>query len=227
MAALTAAVRQNGQNARLANELATSSTAAASAGGAVVEQVVATMDAIEQAARRIVDIIDVIDGIAFQTNLLALNAAVEAARAGEQGRGFAVVATEVRQLAQRAAAAATEIKHLIDDATGRIGHGTALAHTAGRSMEDIVARIARVTAMLQDIAHASAGQETGMQAIDAIDAVTAQNAALVGQTTAAAETVHAEAGAMTATMQFFALTGAGQAAPPAGAAAPERRALAA
>ena len=175
---LTSAVRQNTDNARQANSLAVSASDVARKGGAVVAQVVGTMGSINESAKKIADIIGVIDGIAFQTNILALNAAVEAARAGEQGRGFAVVATEVRNLAQRSAAAAKEIKGLIEDSVDKVNTGSALVDQAGATMEEIVASIRRVTDIMGDIANASHEQSAGIeqvnQAISQMDQVTQQ-----------------------------------------------------
>ena len=191
MEELTATVKQNTDNARQANTLAQNASAIAVEGGAVVADVVHTMDAINESARKIVDIISVIDGIAFQTNILALNAAVEAARAGEQGRGFAVVASEVRVLAQRSAAAAKEIKKLIDDSVGKVDAGTQLVGQAGATMEKIVAAVQSVTAIMGEISTANNEQEAGIEqinhAIAEMDTVTQQNAALVEEAAAAAE----------------------------------------
>ena len=165
--ALTTAVKQNGENAVLANELAKSASNVAVRGGSVVAQVVTTMDAINASSRQIVDIISVIDGIAFQTNILALNAAVEAARAGEQGRGFAVVAAEVRTLAQRSASAAKEIKELIGSSVERVSAGTALVQTAGSTMVEIVDSVKRVTDVIGEISAASVGQADSIVHINA------------------------------------------------------------
>ena len=191
MEELTATVKQNTENARQANTLARSASDIAVKGGVVVSDVVRTMGEINDSARKIVDIISVIDGIAFQTNILALNAAVEAARAGEQGRGFAVVASEVRTLAQRSASAAKEIKLLIDESVGKVGAGTELVGQAGATMEQIVAAVKSVTDIMGEISTASHEQEAGIEqinhAITEMDAVTQQNAALVEQAAAAAE----------------------------------------
>ncbi|MDP3672593.1 MAG: methyl-accepting chemotaxis protein [Telluria sp.] len=190
MEQLTSTVKQNGDNARQANQLAVSASDVAVKGGAVVAQVVATMGSINESAKKIVDIIGVIDGIAFQTNILALNAAVEAARAGEQGRGFAVVASEVRNLAQRSASAAREIKSLIGDSVEKVDAGSALVNQAGITMDEIVASVRRVTDIMGEIAAASGEQEAGIgqihQAISEMDDVTQQNAALVEEAAAAA-----------------------------------------
>ncbi|MFC6522479.1 methyl-accepting chemotaxis protein [Undibacterium arcticum] len=193
MEQLTNTVRQNADHARQANQLAISASTVAIKGGQVVSQVVDTMGSIKASARKIVDIIGVIDGIAFQTNILALNAAVEAARAGEQGRGFAVVATEVRNLAQRSAGAAKEIKALIADSVEQVGIGSKLVDDAGQTMEEIVNSVTRVTDIMSDISAASQEQSVGIeevnQAIRQMDEMTQQNAALVDQAAAAAESM--------------------------------------
>jgi methyl-accepting chemotaxis protein len=190
-------VKHNSENARRANDLAISAAKIAGKGGDVVSQVVVTMEEINTSSRKIVDIISVIDGIAFQTNILALNAAVEAARAGDQGRGFAVVAAEVRNLAQRAAAAAGEIKSLIGDSVDKVEEGTKLVDNAGKTMVEIVNSIQGVTAMMASITKASEEQGTGIaqvnQAIGQMDDVTQQNAALVEQAAAAAESLEEQA----------------------------------
>ena len=207
MEELTSAVKNNTSSARQANELVLSASSVASKGGTVVHDVVKTMDEISAAANKIVDIIGVIDGIAFQTNILALNAAVEAARAGEQGRGFAVVATEVRNLAQRSAIAAREIKQLINESVNKIETGSVLAHAAGDTMAEIVASVERVTIIMAQIASASSEQETGIGeingAIAEMDSVTQQNAALVEEAAAAAESVHSEATDLMQLVGFF------------------------
>jgi len=218
---LTATVKQNAQNAKQANQLATGASAVAVKGGAVVGQVVETMSSINASSRRIVDIIGVIDGIAFQTNILALNAAVEAARAGEQGRGFAVVASEVRNLAQRSAAAAKEIKALIGDSVDKVGAGTKLVDEAGKTMDEIVTSVKRVTDIMSEITAASQEQSSGIeqvnQVITQMDAVTQQNAALVEQVAAAAKALEGQAQDLEAAVAIFKLgdAGAGAAAGPA------------
>ena len=208
---LTSAVRQNTDNARQANTLAVSASDVARKGGAVVAQVVGTMGSINESAKKIADIIGVIDGIAFQTNILALNAAVEAARAGEQGRGFAVVATEVRNLAQRSAAAAKEIKGLIEDSVDKVNTGSVLVDQAGATMEEIVASIRRVTDIMGDIANASHEQSAGIeqvnQAISQMDQVTQQNAALVEEAAAAASSLQDRAVELVDVVAVFRLRG--------------------
>ncbi|HJV75730.1 MAG TPA: methyl-accepting chemotaxis protein [Noviherbaspirillum sp.] len=197
MEELTSTVKQNADSAYQANQLAMSASEVAVKGGNVVSQVVHTMASINDSSKKIVDIIGVIDGIAFQTNILALNAAVEAARAGEQGRGFAVVATEVRQLAQRSAAAAKEIKTLIDDSVEKVGVGAKLVDEAGATMQEIVDSVRRVTDIMGEISVASKEQTDGIQqvnqAINQMDAVTQQNAALVEEAAAAAESLQEQA----------------------------------
>jgi methyl-accepting chemotaxis protein len=197
MEELTSTVRQSAENAREASRLAQSASSIATQGGRVVGDVVDTMASINEASRKIVDIIAVIDGIAFQTNILALNAAVEAARAGEQGRGFAVVATEVRNLAQRSAAAAKEIKVLIGDSVEKVDTGAKLVDRAGATMEEIVVSVQRVAAIIGEIMRATQEQSTGIveinEAIGQMDSVTQQNAALVEQAAAASDTMQAQA----------------------------------
>jgi methyl-accepting chemotaxis protein len=197
MEQLTSTVKQNADNARQANELAGNAQQVAVKGGEVVGEVVDTMSAIHQSSSKIADIIGVIDGIAFQTNILALNAAVEAARAGEQGRGFAVVATEVRNLAQRSAAAAKEIKGLISDSVEKVETGNKLVDQAGRTMEEVVTSIKRVAKIMADISDASREQSSGIEqvslAVSQMDEVTQQNAALVEEAAAAAESLEEQA----------------------------------
>ena len=211
MEQLTGTVKQNADNARQANELASNAQRVAEKGGLVVGQVVETMGAIHQASRRISDIISVIDGIAFQTNILALNAAVEAARAGEQGRGFAVVATEVRNLAQRSAAAAKEIKALISDSVDKVQTGGRLVDQAGQTMGDVVASIQRVARIMSDISTASHEQKVGIeqvgQAVSQMDEMTQQNAALVEEAAAAAETLETQARNLAESVAVFRLSG--------------------
>ncbi|MEX5746529.1 methyl-accepting chemotaxis protein [Massilia sp. X63] len=209
MEELTSTVQQNADNARQANGLATSASEVAGRGGAVVAQVVDTMASINDSSRKIVDIIGVIDGIAFQTNILALNAAVEAARAGEQGRGFAVVASEVRTLAQRSAAAAKEIKLLIDDSVGKVDAGARLVDQAGATMDEIVDSVRRVTDIMGAISSASQEQTSGIEqinmAISQMDQVTQQNASLVEEAAAAAESLQGQAGKLAELVSVFKL----------------------
>ncbi len=212
MEELTSTVRTNADNARQANGLAATAAAAAAKGGDVVQQVVGRMTSIDAASKKIVDIIGTIDGIAFQTNILALNAAVEAARAGEQGRGFAVVASEVRNLAQRSAAAAREIKELIGASVSEVAEGSRLVTEAGSTMDEIVASVRRVSDVIGEIAAASVEQSTGIEevngAIVQMDAVTQQNAALVEQSAAAAESMQQQAKALADVVSVF-RTGSG------------------
>ena len=210
MEELTSTVKQNAENARQANQLAAGASEVAVKGGNVVGQVVSTMSSINESSKKIVDIISVIDGIAFQTNILALNAAVEAARAGEQGRGFAVVATEVRTLAQRSAAAAKEIKELIGDSVEKVGAGTRLVDEAGITMQEIVASVKRVTDIMSEITAASQAQSAGIEqvnkSITQMDEVTQQNAALVEQAAAAAESMEEQAGNLAQAVSIFKLS---------------------
>jgi methyl-accepting chemotaxis protein len=212
MEELTSTVKQNAENAKQANQLAAGASAVAVKGGAVVGQVVTTMSSINESSKKIVDIISVIDGIAFQTNILALNAAVEAARAGEQGRGFAVVASEVRTLAQRSAAAAKEIKELISDSVNKVEDGSKLVDEAGKTMDEIVSSVKRVTDIMAEITAASQEQSAGIeqvnQAITQMDEVTQQNAALVEEAAAAAESMQEQAQTLTQAVSIFKLAGA-------------------
>ena len=210
MEELTSTVKQNADNARQANQLAVGASEVAMKGGTVVGQVVQTMSSINESSKKIVDIISVIDGIAFQTNILALNAAVEAARAGEQGRGFAVVATEVRTLAQRSAAAAKEIKELISDSVAKVEDGTRLVDEAGATMDEIVNAVKRVTDIMSEISAASQEQSSGIeqvsQAVTQMDEVTQQNAALVEEAAAATESMQEQAHALTQAINAFKLS---------------------
>jgi methyl-accepting chemotaxis protein len=212
MEQLGSTVKQNADNAQQANQLALGASSVAQKGGEVVAEVVTTMRAINDSSRRIADIIGVIDGIAFQTNILALNAAVEAARAGEQGRGFAVVAGEVRSLASRSAEAAREIKSLIGTSVERVEQGSALVDRAGETMAEVVASIRRVSDIVAEISAASREQNTGVQqigeAVGQMDQVTQQNAALVEESAAAAESLKAQAQALVEVVSVFKL-GAG------------------
>ena len=209
MEELATTVKQNAENARQANQLAIGASEVAAQGGEAVRNVVATMGGIAEASRKIADIITVIDGIAFQTNILALNAAVEAARAGEQGRGFAVVASEVRALAQRSAAAAKEIKSLIEASAGRVQDGTRQVDGAGKTMEEIVVSVRRVTDIVAEISAASEEQLRGIEqvgrAVTQMDQVVQQNAALVEESAAAAENLAGQAEAMNETVGRFRL----------------------
>jgi methyl-accepting chemotaxis protein len=214
MEELTATVRQNADNARQANQLAMSASAVVVKGNAVVSEAVSTMASINDSSRKIVDIISVIDGIAFQTNILALNAAVEAARAGEQGRGFAVVASEVRNLAQRSASAAKEIKILIGDSVDKVDTGTTLVNQAGATMDEILSSVQRVTDIMAEIMSATTEQSAGIEqvnrAVTQIDQVTQQNAALVEQASAAAADLQDHAAHLARSVSLFKLTGDGR-----------------
>ncbi|HEX8955310.1 MAG TPA: methyl-accepting chemotaxis protein [Burkholderiaceae bacterium] len=209
MEELTSTVRQNAENARQANQLVVSASEHAMRGGTVVGNVVETMGSIKESSRKIVDIIGVIDGIAFQTNILALNAAVEAARAGEQGRGFAVVAAEVRTLAQRSAAAAKEIKALIGDSVEKVEAGSRQVDEAGATMNEIVTSVQHVADIMNEISAASQEQSSGIEqvnrAITQMDEVTQQNAALVEQAAAAAQSMQDQAGNLSMVVSVFKL----------------------
>lgn len=219
MEELTSTVKQNEDNARQANTLAVAAATVAEKGGNVIHNVVTTMDGINESAQQIADIISVIDGIAFQTNILALNAAVEAARAGEQGRGFAVVASEVRVLAQRSAAAAKEIKNLIDTSCERVSTGSRLVNEAGATMQEIVGSVELVTAIMADITAASREQTAGIeqinQAISQMDEATQQNAALVEEAAAASQAMQQQAANLSSIVSVFKIADA-----PVGAAPP-------
>ncbi|MEY2688614.1 MAG: hypothetical protein RL375_2812 [Pseudomonadota bacterium] len=222
MEELSSTVKLNAENARQANQLALGASGVAVKGGEVVAQVVDTMKGINVSSKKIADIIGVIDGIAFQTNILALNAAVEAARAGEQGRGFAVVAGEVRSLAQRSADAAKEIKTLITDSVERVEQGSSLVDQAGRTMEEVVGAIKRVSDIVAEISAASAEQSSGVaqieQAVTQMDQATQQNAALVEESAAAAESLRHQAQQLVDAVAVFKIAGSGQLASPAGVA---------
>jgi methyl-accepting chemotaxis protein len=209
MEELTSTVKQNADNARQANQLVVSASDVAVKGGQVVGQVVDTMSSINESSRKIVDIISVIDGIAFQTNILALNAAVEAARAGEQGRGFAVVATEVRNLAQRSASAAKEIKSLISDSVEKVDAGTKLVDEAGKTMNEIVTSVKHVADIMGEITAASQEQSAGIEqvnlAITQMDEITQQNAALVEEAAAAAQAMQDQARSLSHAVSVFKL----------------------
>jgi methyl-accepting chemotaxis protein len=225
MEELTGTVKQNADNARQANQLAESASQVAQRGGAVVAQVVQTMASINHSSKQIAEIIGVIDGIAFQTNILALNAAVEAARAGEQGRGFAVVASEVRNLAQRSAGAAKEIKALIGDSVAKVDDGAKLVDQAGSTMQEIVTSVKRVTDIMAEISLASQEQSAGIEqvnrAIGQMDEATQQNAALVGEAGASASSLQEEAENLARLVSIFKLEGAPAAARPASVAKPK------
>jgi methyl-accepting chemotaxis protein len=209
MEQLTATVKQNAESARQASELASAASEKAVRGGAVVGDVVETMGAISASAKKIVDIISVINGISFQTNILALNAAVEAARAGEQGRGFAVVASEVRTLAQRSANAAKEIQTLILESSERVETGTAQVHRAGATMDEVVGSVKRVTDIIAEISLASREQSSGIEqvneAVSSMDKATQQNAALVEQAAAAAHSLQEQTGSLVSLVSVFKL----------------------
>ncbi|MEO6148415.1 MAG: methyl-accepting chemotaxis protein, partial [Sulfuriferula sp.] len=216
MEELTSTVKQNSDNARQANQLAVTASDIAVKGGNVVSQVVVTMGEINTSSKKIADIIGVIDSIAFQTNILALNAAVEAARAGEQGKGFAVVATEVRNLAQRSASAAKEIKSLIEDSVEKVGIGTKLVDQAGATMTELLESVKRVTDIMGEITSASQEQTSGIeqinQAVSQMDEVTQQNAALVEEAAAASESLQGQAGHLAQVVSIFRLNRQEQAA---------------
>jgi methyl-accepting chemotaxis protein len=209
MEQLASAVRDNFESGMHANRLAESAAQVAAKGGAVVGEVVQTMEAINVSSRKIADIIGVIDGIAFQTNILALNAAVEAARAGEQGRGFAVVASEVRSLAGRSANAAKEIKTLISDSVGNVSDGCRLVEQAGSTMDEIVVHVRRVADLMGEITMASKEQTTGIeqvnQAVAQMDTVTQQNAALVEEAAAATQSLDHQAKSLVQAVSIFKL----------------------
>lgn len=210
MEELTATVRQNTDNSINANQIAMTASNITTKGGEMMQEVVSTMSSISESSSKIADIISVIDGIAFQTNILALNAAVEAARAGEQGRGFAVVATEVRNLAQRSATAAKEIKTLIDDSVKKVDQGAALVNETGQTMNEIVMAIKNLTEIMSDITSASKEQNTGIeqvtQAVSQMDEVTQQNAALVEQAAAAAASLEQQAYELVGAISIFHLS---------------------
>ena len=224
MEQLTVTVKQNADNARQANQMALNASSVAQKGGAMVARVIDTMNEINQSSRKISDIIGVIDGIAFQTNILALNAAVEAARAGEQGRGFAVVASEVRNLAQRSAAAAKEIKSLIGASVDQVDAGSKLVESAGVTMDEVLASVARVTDIMAEISAASAEQSGGIEhvnrSINEMDQATQQNAALVEEASAAAEAMQEQAATLAGAVRLFKLDVAAR-----GGAAPASRAI--
>lgn len=213
MEEMTTTVKQNADNARQASQLAVGARDQADRGGAIVGRAVGAMSEISESSKRIADIIDVIDEIAFQTNLLALNAAVEAARAGEQGRGFAVVASEVRHLAQRSATAAKEIKNLINDSVGKVKAGTELVDESGKSLTEIVASVKRVADIVAEISAASEEQASGIDqvntAVTQMDTTTQQNAALVEESAAASKAMEQQAQALVEKVSFFAVNGGG------------------
>ncbi len=216
MEEMTSAVKQTSENSVHANELAASAKQKATTGGEVVSKAVVAMEEINQASKKIADIISVIDEIAFQTNLLALNAAVEAARAGEQGRGFAVVAGEVRNLAQRSAGAAREIKDLIRDSVDKVEAGTSLVNESGKTLDEIIQSVDRVSVMIQEISTAAREQSSGIEQVNSavaqMDEMTQQNAALVEEASAAGEAMAEQAQSMTQMMEFFTLSEGGVAA---------------
>ncbi|MBC7663874.1 MAG: methyl-accepting chemotaxis protein, partial [Caulobacter sp.] len=209
MEELTATVKHNAETASAATQITSSASLAAAEGGRVVSEVVTTMEEISVASRKVADIVGVIDGIAFQTNILALNAAVEAARAGEQGRGFAVVASEVRSLAQRSGQAAREIKQLIMASTEKVEIGTRLVGTAGQSMTNIVAQVSRANDLIGEIGSSSNEQSKGISqvadAVTQLDQVTQQNAALVEESAAAAESLKVQAAKLAEIVSVFTL----------------------
>ena len=211
MEQLTSTVRQNADNARQANQLAASSMDVARRGGVAVGQVVNTMHGISDSSRKIADIVSIIEGIAFQTNILALNAAVEAARAGESGKGFAVVAGEVRNLAQKSAQAAKEIKGLIEDSVDRVNEGSAQAEQAGATMEEIVTAVRRVTDIIGEISQASQEQSSGIEQVDTavsqMDVMTVQNTSLVQELGGAVMQLGEQSGSLRETIRVFRLTG--------------------
>jgi len=211
MEEMTSAVKQTSENSVHANELASSAKQKAQVGGDVVSKAVVAMDEINAASKKIADIISVIDEIAFQTNLLALNAAVEAARAGEQGRGFAVVAGEVRNLAQRSAGAAREIKDLIRDSVDKVDAGTSLVNESGKTLNEIIQAVDRVSVMIQEISTAAREQSSGIEQVNSavaqMDEMTQQNAALVEEASAAGEAMAEQAQSMLQMMEFFSIDG--------------------
>ncbi len=217
MEELTSTVKQNADNARSANALVTAASSHAEDGGKAVHKVVQTMDLIKESSRKMGEIISVIDGIAFQTNILALNAAVEAARAGEQGRGFAVVATEVRNLAQRSANAAKEIKVLISDSVDKVDLGGRLVNDAGATIDKVMVSVRQVSDIMSEIAAASQEQSAGIdqinQAVVQMDQVTQQNAALVEESAAAAQSLQIQAAALARTVGVFVLADSARVAP--------------